>query len=118
MDGEFVIAKPLIYAVVGTKQIGKKKETYNRRHLLRIRLKHPQLVSQIHARTIQDHVQNRMRRTRVVAQLIREPHPLRCGVAKVGWAVCVSAPHEAEDEAAGGEVVCCPWFDVVEFDEL
>ena len=59
-----------------------------------------------------------MSRTRVVAELIREPDPLRCRIAKVGWTVCVSAPHEAEDEASRGEVVCCPWFDVVEFDEL
>ena len=118
MVGEFVIAKPLIYAIV-SKYIGKrKKRTYNGRHPLRLRPKHPQLFSQIHARAIQHDVQNGMRRTRVVAELIREPHPLCCGIAKVGWTVCVSAPHEAEDEAAGGEVVRCPWFDVVELDEL
>ncbi len=55
---------------------------------------------------------------RVIAQLVCEPHALRGGVVEVCCAVAIFAPHEAEYEAMGIQVLDGPWLDVVELDEL
>ena len=64
---------------------------------------------------IEEYIQNSMRCTGVVAQLIREPDALGGGVVKVCRAMRIFVPEEAEDEAVRVEVIHSPGLDVVHF---
>ena len=59
-----------------------------------------------------------MCRTRVIAQLVREPYALRGGIVEIGRTVTILSPHEAEYEPMRVQVLDGPWLDVVELDEL
>ena len=56
--------------------------------------------------------------TRVIAELVREPHAICSGVIKIRRTMGVAPPHEAEYQAVGSEMIDGPGLDVVELDEL
>ena len=95
-----------------------KKNAYHGRHLLRLFLQGPQFVPNIEMWAVEEHVQDSVRGTGVVAQLVREPDALSSGVVKVCRAMSIFAPEETEDEAVRVEVVHRPGLDVVHFDQL
>ena len=92
--------------------------THHRRHTLSVLPQSAQFAANIDSRAVEQHVEDRMCRTCVIAQLVRKPHALRGGVVEVCCAVAVFPPHEAEYEPMGIQVLDGPWLDVVELDEL
>lgn len=90
----------------------------HRRHTLRLLPEHRQLRPNFNVGAVQRDVQDGQRGARVVAELVREPHPLRGRVVEVAWPVRVLAPHEAEHQPARTEMVHRPWLDIIQFDQL
>jgi len=67
---------------------------------------------------VQQDVQDGMGGTRVVAELVREPHAICSRVIKIRRTMGVAPPHEAKYQAVGSEMVDGPGLDIVELDEL
>jgi hypothetical protein len=77
-----------------------------------------QLISKVNIRTVKQNVQYGVGSTRIITELICKPHVVCCGIVKIRRAVDVLPPRETEDQTIRVEMVDCPWFNVIEFNEF